>query len=214
MLDKARSKISLAAKPSVQEVGRKKDVVKMRSALASPNFDKIESDKCAEDTQNNTPVLQYEAVEFNKFIAEQVQIQLKQLLPRAMTDTELKDPIPSCSKTRPHYSKFLPDDQISVRSQDDETSIIGSVCSDDNNKETHNIPYFEHDISHVSEDAPASTDPIQWNRFLRKMVNKLNINCSQDVEKDEAWPLYLSSPLNPGKPDQATNLKLPLEGNY
>ncbi|CAC5358311.1 unnamed protein product [Mytilus coruscus] len=83
------------------------------------------------------------------------------------------------------------------------------VKLDDNTNETHNIPYFEHNISLVSEGAPGSTDPIQWNRFLHKMANELNINCSQDVEKDEARRSYLSSRLKPG---QATNLQLPLEG--
>ncbi|CAC5358296.1 unnamed protein product [Mytilus coruscus] len=90
MLEKARSKLSFAGNavnPSVQEAG-KKNTAKL-SELASPSDkqSKIKIDRCADDfeTQSrSTPAgVHYEAVEFNKFIADQVQMQLKKLLPQA-----------------------------------------------------------------------------------------------------------------------------------
>ncbi|CAC5424319.1 unnamed protein product [Mytilus coruscus] len=241
MLDKARSKLSFAGNPSVQEVGKKNTAKLSELALPSDKQSKVKIDRCADDLEtqsSSTPAgVYYEAVEFNKFIADQVQIQLKMLLPQgfnasdACSDTmnqkHMHAPIDSnCvisesqsfSRSRAHNSKFMPsDDQISVVSHEveDEISMGGSAISDENNNDSHSQSQTSHDqeFSLFSEGAPGSTDPIKWNNFLHKLTAKLKINCSEETEVDSVRTSYLPSRLNPGNSDKATHLKLLLEGN-
>ncbi|CAC5423084.1 unnamed protein product [Mytilus coruscus] len=188
---------------------------------------------------SSTPAgVHYEAVEFNKFIADQVLIQLKKLLPQAqgfnasdacsdtMNQKHMHTPIDSnCvisesqsfSRPRAHYSIFMPsDDKISVVSHEveDEISMGGSAIFKENNMDSHSQSQPSHDqeFSLFSEGAPGSTDPIKWNNFLHKLTAKLKINCSEETEVDSVRTSYLPSRLNPGNSDKATHLKVPLEG--
>ncbi|CAC5369878.1 unnamed protein product [Mytilus coruscus] len=217
---KARSKLSFggnAVNPSVQEAGKKLTCTAKLSELASPDKhdkqSKVRTDHGADGRETQSTGVHYEAVEFNQFIADQVQMQLKKLLPQAQgfnandacSDTlknkhmhasidsncEISES-QSFSRPRAHYSKFMPsDDQISVVSHEieDEISMGGSAISDENNNDAH---------SH--EGAPGSTDPIKWNNFLHKLTAKLKINCSEETETKS------------NNSDKATHLKLPLEG--
>ena len=86
----------------------------------------------------------------------------------------------SLSRPRAHYSKLMPsDDQISVVSREieDEISMGGLAISDENNNDAHfqSQPSHDKEFSLLSEEAPGSTDPIQWNNFLHKLTAKLKI---------------------------------------
>ncbi|CAG2203747.1 unnamed protein product [Mytilus edulis] len=234
MLEKARSKLSLsssAVNPSVQEAGNKLETAKL-SELASPakhdKLSKVRTDHRADDRETQGTGVHFEAVEFNKFIADQVQMQLKKLLPQqgliasdemhASIDSKCEiSESQSLSRPRAHYSKFMPsDDQISVVSHEieDEISMGGSAISDENNNDAHSQSQHSHekDFSLFSEGAPGSTDPVQWNNFLHKLTTKLKIDCSEETEVDSVRTSYLPSRLNPGNSNKSTNLKLPLEG--
>ena len=245
MLEKAKSK---AAKPSVQETGFNKEEMKLSSVLAAKKDDAIpstytllpENSLCVGETENTSDI-QYQSVDLNKFIADQVQLQLQQLLPsnqKNLNDSIVHDSTnksqtlstvgtsdkvllrpqkDSDNRPRTHFSKFLPaDDQISVLSPDDSISMIGSRVSDDNNNETISnplLPSQDHDYSVVGEGAPGASDPIQWSTFLHKLTVKLNIDCSQaEDETDKSHTSYVASRLNPNKHDNKVNLKLPMEG--
>ncbi|CAC5382111.1 unnamed protein product [Mytilus coruscus] len=245
MLEKTRSKLSFggnAVNPSVQEAGKKLTCTAKLSELASPDKhdkqSKVRTDHGADGRETQSTGVHYEAIEFNQFIADQVQMQLKKLLPQAQgfnandacSDTlknkhmhasidsncEISES-QSFSRPRAHYSKFmLSDDQISVVSHEieDEISMGGSAFSDENNNDAHSQSQPSHDkeFSLFSEGAPGSTDPIKWNNFLHKLTAKLKINCSEETEVDSVRTSYLPSRLNPNNSDKATHLKLPLEG--
>ncbi|XP_063408896.1 uncharacterized protein LOC134692376 [Mytilus trossulus] len=236
MLEKARSKLSFsssAVSPSVQEAGKKLDTAKL-SELASPakheKLSKVRTDHSADDREPQSSGVHFEAVEFNKFIADQVQMQLKKLLPQVQTQgliasdamhasidskCEISES-QSLSRPRAHYSKFMPsDDQISVVSHEieDEISMGGSAISDENNNDAHSQSHsHEKDFSLFSEGAPGSTDPIQWNNFLHKLTTKLKIDCSEETETETVRTSYLPSRLNSGNSNKSAHLKLPLEG--
>ncbi|CAC5424144.1 TFIIB [Mytilus coruscus] len=230
-----------AVNPSVQETGKKLTCTKL-SELASPDKhdkqSKVRTDHGADGRETQSTGVHYEAVEFNQFIADQVQMQLKKLLPQAQgfnandacSDTlknkhmhasidsncEISES-QSFSRPRAHYSKFMPsDDQIPVVSHEieDEISMGGSAISDENNNDAHSQSQPSHDkeFSLFSEGAPGSIDPIKWNNFLHKLTAKLKINCSEETEVDLVRTSYLPSRLSPNNSDKATHLKLPLEG--
>ncbi|CAC5386506.1 unnamed protein product [Mytilus coruscus] len=84
MLEKARSKLSFggnAVNPSVQEAGKKLTCTAKLSELASPDKhdkqSKVRTDHGADGRETQSTGVHYEAVEFNQFIADQVQMQLK-----------------------------------------------------------------------------------------------------------------------------------------
>ena len=91
MLEKARSRLSFSASavnPSVQVAGKKLECTAKLSELTSPDKhdkqSKVRTDHGADDSETysiRSRGVHFEAVEFNKFIADQVQMQLKKLLP-------------------------------------------------------------------------------------------------------------------------------------
>lgn len=92
---------------------------------------------------------------------------------------------------------FLPsDDQVSVRSQDqdDNISIVASVLSEVNNNQDSQSVYNQHDYSVVGEGAPGFSDPVLWNRFLNKLADKLNIECDASTQEvDKPYTFHVSS---------------------
>ena len=148
-----------------------------------------------------------QGIDVTKFIQDQIREQLDHII---KSGSEVyKVPVEPESRSNPvvgvgqrlHYSKFLPaDDQLSVADE-------GSEFNYSNTSGDRVAPVV------CPEGAPTATDPLQWNRFVEKMANTLNIECSTSDQSDEvSRTSYLSSRLLSEGEGKSSYLKLPMEG--